>query len=87
MKTNIILSAIISLFALSSCSKDILDSQPLSSYSDVTVFQDSALTKLFVSKLYSGIPSEFDTYTSMRADLTDEAANNRSFEIAYTINP
>ena len=86
MRNNIILAVVFFIGVLSSCKKDILDSQPLASYSDVTVFKDSALTKLFVSKLYSGIPSEYDNYTEMLADITDEAANNRTFEIAYTIN-
>jgi len=82
----ILLFSIIAFAALSACNKDILNSQPLASYSDANVFQDSALTKLFVSKLYYGIPSDYDNYTEMLADITDEAANNRTFEIAYTIN-
>lgn len=86
MRITIIVTFLCAALAFSSCSKDILNSQPQSSYSDVTVFQDSTLTRLFVSKLYSGIPSEYDSYTAMRMDITDEGVNNRTFEIAYTIN-
>lgn len=72
--------------AVTACQRDLLDSTPQTSYSDATVWQDSTLAKLFVSKLYSTLPSEYES-SSMLADYTDEACDNRTFDDPYIINP
>ncbi len=74
------------LTVLGSCSKDILDSKPLTSYSDATLWQDSTLVKLYLTYIYSTVPSEYDAPDNLLACLTDEGANNRSFEPSVTVN-
>ncbi|TKC59139.1 RagB/SusD family nutrient uptake outer membrane protein [Pedobacter hiemivivus] len=76
------------IIAFSACKKDLLDSKPLSQYSDATVWKDSTLVKLYVSNIYRGMPSEYESASSFDAlsNYTDESTDNRTFVASYTYN-
>lgn len=76
---------IIILFLFAACKKDILDSKPLTEFTDATVWQDSALVRLYLSGIYANVPSEFDNPTDLLAAITDEAGNNRPFAASRVI--
>jgi len=68
------------LIASSSCKKNLLDSTPLNQYSSADTWKDSTLVNLYVSNIYSGMPSEYDSITGsdMLGNYTDEATDNRT---------
>ncbi len=77
---------IISLAALSSCNKDLLDSTPQNQYTDAAVWQDSTLVNLYVNKIYADIPSQYDAnpwVTDMLSNYTDESANIATTSYSY----
>jgi len=76
---NIFPLALILLFTMASCQKQVLVSQPMNAYTDATVWKDSGLVSLYVSGIYKGIPSEYDNYFSLLADITDEALSKQTF--------
>ncbi len=86
MKKYIIILIFLFFAGFTACKKDILNSEPLTSYSDASLWKDSSLVKLYLTYIYSTVPSQFDVPTSLLACITDEACNNRSFESANTIN-
>ncbi len=72
---------IISLAFISSCTKDVLDKIPLTSYSDATVWKDASLIDGFISNTYRVFPIGW----SILANLSDEC--NRRNNVGYaTIN-
>jgi starch-binding outer membrane protein, SusD/RagB family len=88
-KTNILLNKttkfafiykmllIIPLAFIASCSEDILDKMPLTSYSDATVWKDPSLIDAFISNTYRVFPIGW----SILANLSDEC--NRRNNVGY----
>ena len=67
-----------------SCNKNVLDQNPLSMYSDATVWQDPSLIGTFVNNTYRIMPTGFYVTQGLPlACLSDEAAprNNTNFDI------
>jgi hypothetical protein len=83
---HIFIPVLAGLMAITGCAKQVLSSVPLNAYTDATVWLDSGLVNLYVSNIYKGVPSEYDSYSTMLADLTDEATTNQSFGYPVTIN-
>jgi starch-binding outer membrane protein, SusD/RagB family len=72
---------VFSLAFISSCSKDVLDKIPLTSYSDASVWKDQSLIDAFISNTYRVFPIGW----SILANLSDEC--NRRNNVGYaTIN-
>lgn len=55
MKTLRFLLALALAVTVSACEQDILDTQPLDSFSEENVWNDLALTELFVNSMYNGL--------------------------------
>ncbi len=62
-----------------SCSEDVLDREPLDSYSDAAVWNDPALISAFISNIYRGFPVDWNT----TACCTDEVTrrNNATYNL------
>ena len=64
---------IIVLLFFTSCTKDVLDKEPLDRFSDIAVWQDEALIKAFVNNTYRIVPlGGFTSTALMMAGVTDE---------------
>lgn len=69
------LATVMVLFFAASCSKNVLNQTPLTSFSDDQVWQDEALIKAFVDRTYSLVPHGFTVSPSRNlrlACVTDE---------------
>ncbi len=72
---------VVSLAIISSCSEDVLEKVPLTSYSDATVWKDQNLIDAFISNTYRVFPIGW----SILANLSDEC-NRRNNNGYATIN-
>ncbi|MDJ1483841.1 RagB/SusD family nutrient uptake outer membrane protein [Cytophagaceae bacterium YF14B1] len=68
----IYLSIITTLFLITSCNDDFLNTKPLGEVSEADVWTDPALTEAFVTNIYNGLGFG-GFYEEMLASLTDEA--------------
>ncbi|MDJ1501672.1 RagB/SusD family nutrient uptake outer membrane protein [Xanthocytophaga agilis] len=68
----IYLSIITTLFLITSCNDDFLNTKPLGEVSEADVWTDPALTEAFVTQIYNGLGFG-GFYEEMLASLTDEA--------------
>lgn len=86
MKQIIYISSFLLLMAFCSCKKNLLDSAPLDKYTDSAIWKDSLLVNLYVSGIYSGLPSEYDSASDLLGNYTDESQSKRTFNLSYNYN-
>lgn len=70
---------ILSIAIIYSCSDDVLDRKPLSSYSDEAVWIDPALTSAFISNIYRDFPVDWNTTACLTDELTRR--NNATYDM------
>ena len=71
MKKTILYLVVPAILALSSCSKDYLDTVPGDKYDDATIWSNEGLIESFLYGVYQGVPYPYQWY--MSASLVDEA--------------
>ena len=64
---------VFSLAMLSSCTKDVLDKTPLSSFSDDAVWKDQNLIQTWINSTYRKMPQGYTWGAMMMANVTDES--------------
>lgn len=84
MKTYRWRTALASVLLLSFASCDVLEMEPLDSYTEKTVFEDRALTEAYVIENYA-LPRTGWGRAALRF-VCDESLNNFNWESAYTLN-
>ena len=84
MKTYRWRTALASVLLLSFASCDVLEMEPLDSYTEKTVFEDRALTEAYVIENYA-LPRTGWGRAALRF-VCDESMNNFNWESAYTLN-
>ncbi len=74
MKKNIYLFKflLLSVFLISSCKKDFLDTRPLGEFSETAVWSDPALVETFINQIYFRLDEPF-TNGRLKSNIVDEA--------------